>query len=61
MEQIKVLEDMASRAEENLSSTYKRKLPAPSAAGIKPTAPAAQPMMSGVPTWDPVKKQYVYQ
>ena len=25
------------------------------------TAPAAQPMMSGVPTWDPVKKQYVYQ
>jgi hypothetical protein len=27
-----------------------------------PTAvPAAQPMMSGVPTWDPVKKQYVYQ
>jgi hypothetical protein len=61
MEQIKVLEDMASRAEENLSSTYKRKLPAPSAAGIKPAAPAAQPMMSGVPTWDPVKKQYVYQ
>ena len=59
MEQIKVLEDMATRAEENLSSTYKRKLPAPSAAGIKPAA--AQPMMSGVPTWDPVKKQYVYQ
>jgi len=29
--------------------------PAPTA------APAAQPMMSGVPTWDPVKKQYVYQ
>jgi hypothetical protein len=24
-------------------------------------APAAQPMMSGVPTWDPVKKQFVYQ
>ena len=24
-------------------------------------APAAQPMMPGVPTWDPVKKQYVYQ
>jgi hypothetical protein len=24
-------------------------------------APAAKPMMSGVPTWDPVKKQYVYQ
>lgn len=24
-------------------------------------APTAQPMMSGVPTWDPVKKQYVYQ
>jgi len=24
-------------------------------------APAAQPIMSGVPTWDPVKKQYVYQ
>lgn len=59
MEQIKVLEDMATRAEENLSSTYKRKLPAPSAAGIKPAA--AQPMMFGVPTWDPVKKQYVYQ
>jgi len=24
-------------------------------------APAVQPMMPGVPTWDPVKKQYVYQ
>jgi hypothetical protein len=24
-------------------------------------ATATQPMMSGVPTWDPVKKQYVYQ
>jgi hypothetical protein len=24
-------------------------------------APTAQPMMPGVPTWDPVKKQYVYQ
>ena len=24
-------------------------------------APAAQPMMPGVPTWDPVKKQFVYQ
>jgi hypothetical protein len=60
MEQIKVLEDMATRAEENLSSTYKRKLPAPSAAGIKPTAPAAQPMMPGAPVWDPVKKQFIY-
>jgi hypothetical protein len=62
-EQIKILEDMSLRAEENLSSTYKRKLPAASTAGIQPApaAPAAQPMMSGVPTWDPVKKQYVYQ
>jgi hypothetical protein len=64
-EQIKVLEDMAARAEENLSATYKRKLPGASQAGIQaaPAAPAAaaQPMMSGVPTWDPVKKQYVYQ
>jgi hypothetical protein len=59
-EQIKILEDMSLRAEENLSSTYKRKLPAASTAGIKPAA-AAAPMMSGVPTWDPVKKQYVYQ
>jgi hypothetical protein len=41
-EQIKVLEDMATRAEENLSSTYKRKLPAASTAGIQPPA--------GVPT-----------
>ena len=24
-------------------------------------APVAQPMMPGVPTWDPVKKQFVYQ
>lgn len=24
-------------------------------------APTTQPMMPGVPTWDPVKKQYVYQ
>ena len=39
-EQIKVLEDMATRAEENLSSTYKRKLPAPSTAGIQPPASA---------------------
>jgi hypothetical protein len=63
-EQIKVLEDMAVRAEENLSSTYKRKLPAASAAGIQaaPTpAPAALPMMPGAPVWDPVKKQFVYQ
>ena len=42
-EQIKVLEDMAKRAEENLSSTYKRKLPGASQAGIEaaPAAPAA--------------------
>ena len=33
--QIKVLEDMAERAEENLSSTYRRKLPAASTAGNK--------------------------
>jgi hypothetical protein len=39
-EQIKVLEDMATRAEENLSSTYKRKLPAASTAGIQPPASA---------------------
>jgi hypothetical protein len=63
-EQIKVLEDMAVRAEENLSSTYKRKLPAASAAGIQAApapAPAALPMMPGAPVWDPVKKQFVYQ
>jgi hypothetical protein len=30
-------------------------------APLPTAAPAAQPMMSGVPTWDPVKKQYVYQ
>jgi hypothetical protein len=34
-EQIKVLEDMATRAEENLSSTYKRKIPEASKAGNK--------------------------
>jgi hypothetical protein len=45
-EQIKVLEDMATRAEENLSSTYKRKLPAASTAGIQPPAGAS----AGVPT-----------
>ena len=50
MEQIKVLEDMATRAEENLSSTYKRKLPAASAAGT-----------TGELVWDPVKKTYVNQ
>jgi hypothetical protein len=63
-EQIKILEDMSLRAEENLSSTYKRKLPAASTAGIKPAAAAparAQPMMPGAPVWDPVKKQFVYQ
>ena len=40
MEQIKVLEDMAARAEENLSSTYKRKLPGASQAGIQTTTAA---------------------
>ena len=50
MEQIKVLEDMAARAEGNLSSTYKRKLPAASAAGT-----------TGELVWDPVKKTYVNQ
>lgn len=42
-EQIKVLEDMAARAEENLSSTYKRKVPGASTAGMAPAqaAPAA--------------------
>jgi hypothetical protein len=49
-EQIKVLEDMAVRAEENLSSTYKRKLPAASTAGT-----------TGELVWDPVKKTYVNQ
>lgn len=49
-EQIKVLEDMAARAEENLSSTYKRKLPAASTAGT-----------TGELVWDPVKKKYVNQ
>ena len=34
-EQVKVLEDMAARAEENLTSTYKRKIPAASTAGNK--------------------------
>ena len=50
MEQIKVLEDMAARAEGNLSSTYKRKLPAASTAGT-----------TGELVWDPVKKTYVNQ
>lgn len=40
--QIKVLEDMAGRAEENLSATYKRKIPAASTSGI-PAAPGARP------------------
>jgi hypothetical protein len=61
-EQIGVLEDMLQRSEQNLSSTYNRKMPKASEAGITgPRPAAAQPMMSGVPTWDPVKKQYVYQ
>jgi hypothetical protein len=41
-EQIKVLEDMAGRAEENLSVTYKRKIPAASTSGI-PETPGARP------------------
>ena len=45
-EQIKVLEDMAARAEENLSSTYKRKVPGASTAGMAP----AQAAPAGVPT-----------
>jgi len=47
-EQIKVLEDMAGRAEENLSSTYKRKIPAASTLGI-----------DGGLTWDPAQKKFV--
>jgi hypothetical protein len=47
-EQIKVLEDMAARAEENLSSTYKRKIPAASTLGI-----------DGGLTWDPAQKKFV--
>ena len=45
-EQIKVLEDMAARAEENLSSTYKRKVPGASTAGMAP----AQAAPAGAPT-----------
>ena len=41
--QIKVLEDMTDRAEENLSSVYKRKLPAASTAGIPPVAGQLRP------------------
>lgn len=37
---------------------YEPYTPLPSAPA---PAAAAQPMMPGVPTWDPVKKQYVYQ
>jgi len=48
-EQIKVLEDMAGRAEENLSSTYKRKIPAASTLG----------MGGGTLTWDPAQKKFV--
>ena len=62
-EQIGVLEDMLKRSEQNLSSTYNRKMPKASEAGLageKPAAPAAR-MMPGAPVWDPVKKQYVYQ
>ena len=43
LEQIKVLEDMTGRAEENLSSVYKRKLPAASTAGIPPVAGQLRP------------------
>ena len=62
-EQIGVLEDMLKRSEQNLSSTYNRKMPKASEAGLageKPAAPAVR-MMPGAPVWDPVKKQYVYQ
>jgi hypothetical protein len=43
MEQVKVLEDMAKRAEENLTSTYKRKIPGASTAGIQPQAGQLRP------------------
>jgi hypothetical protein len=62
-EQIGVLEDMLKRSEQNLASTYNRKMPKASEAGLSTTRQpaAAQPMMPGAPVWDPVKKQYVYQ
>jgi len=49
-EQIGVLEDMLKRSEQNLSSTYNRKMPAASTAGT-----------TGELVWDPVKKKYVNQ
>ena len=63
-EQIGVLEDMLKRSEQNLSSTYNRKMPKASEAGLAKEKPAAAPavqMMPGAPVWDPIKKQYVYQ
>ncbi len=61
MEQIGVLEDMLQRSEQNLSSTYNRKMPQPSAAGLTSPKSTTPSMVPGAPVWDPVKKQYVFQ
>jgi hypothetical protein len=57
-EQIKVLEDMAGRAEENLSSTYKRKIPAASTLSAPPAPMVPGAGGSGL-TWDPAQKKFV--
>ena len=58
-EQIKVLEDMAGRAEENLSSTYKRKIPAASTSGIGAAPPVVPGAGGSGLTWDPAQKKFV--
>ena len=58
-EQIKVLEDMAGRAEENLSVTYKRKIPAASTLGIGAAPPVVPGAGGSGLTWDPAQKKFV--
>jgi hypothetical protein len=45
MEQIGVLENMLQRSEENLSSTYGRKIPKASELGLQQAAPAQKKMV----------------
>jgi hypothetical protein len=53
-EQIKVLEDMVARSEENISTAFKRKIPAASTAAAPAAAPAARLVR------DPVTGVYRY-
>jgi hypothetical protein len=59
-EQIGVLENMLGRAKENLSTTYKRPLPASSTSGLDALKPQPKSSRPARLVYDPVSKNYRY-